>query len=82
MWQKKYYLYISTFMCFILPTFVYSFMGNVPILPAFTLSIFTYAWILNITWCVNSFCHMYGSRPWNNKIESRDNYIVALLSQG
>lgn len=57
-------------------------MGNVPILPAFTLSIFTYAWILNITWCVNSFCHMYGSRPWNNKIESRDNYIVALLSQG
>jgi stearoyl-CoA desaturase (delta-9 desaturase) len=68
MWQKKYYPYISTFMCFIVPTVVYCWLGNVPLLAAFAFSMFTYAWVLNITWCVNSICHMFGSRPWNNKI--------------
>ena len=34
------------------------------------------------TWSVNSICHMYGSRPFAIKDESRDNWLVALVSLG
>jgi stearoyl-CoA desaturase (delta-9 desaturase) len=82
MWQKKYYPFISILMCFILPTSVYSYFGGVPIYAGFLISMFTYAWILNITWCVNSVCHMFGTRQWNDKIEPRDNYFVSIFAQG
>lgn len=89
MWQRKYYPYISTFMCFIVPSkkYIYSALSfwqiaNVPLFPSFLLSMLLYAWVLNITWCINSICHMYGSRPWNKNIEPRDNFLVSLLAQG
>ena len=34
------------------------------------------------TWSVNSICHMYGRRPFATKDESRDNWLVALVSLG
>jgi stearoyl-CoA desaturase (Delta-9 desaturase) len=34
------------------------------------------------TWSVNSICHMYGDRPFATKDESRDNWLVALVSLG
>jgi stearoyl-CoA desaturase (Delta-9 desaturase) len=34
------------------------------------------------TWSVNSICHMYGARPFATKDESRDNWLVALVSLG
>jgi stearoyl-CoA desaturase (Delta-9 desaturase) len=34
------------------------------------------------TWSVNSICHMYGRRPFATDDESRDNWMVALVSLG
>jgi len=34
------------------------------------------------TWSVNSICHMYGRRPYDIDDESRDNWLVALVSLG
>ncbi len=34
------------------------------------------------TWSVNSICHMYGDRPFASTDESRDNWLVALVSLG
>ena len=34
------------------------------------------------TWSVNSICHMYGRRPFAIDDESRDNWLVALVSLG
>jgi stearoyl-CoA desaturase (delta-9 desaturase) len=34
------------------------------------------------TWSVNSICHMYGRRPFATDDESRDNWLVALVSFG
>jgi stearoyl-CoA desaturase (delta-9 desaturase) len=34
------------------------------------------------TWSVNSICHMYGSQPFSTKDESRNNWLVALVSLG
>lgn len=36
----------------------------------------------HITWSVNSICHYFGSQPFNTKDESRNNFIIALLSFG
>jgi stearoyl-CoA desaturase (delta-9 desaturase) len=34
------------------------------------------------TWSVNSICHMYGRQPYAIKDESRDNWLVAMVSLG
>ena len=34
------------------------------------------------TWSVNSICHMYGKRPFVTDDESRNNWVVALVSLG
>ena len=34
------------------------------------------------TWSVNSICHMYGKRPFETEDESRNNWVVALVSLG
>src|SRR3954463_5787044 len=34
------------------------------------------------TWSVNSICHMYGNKPFAIEAESRDNWMVAMVSLG
>lgn len=82
MWQKKHYLPMGLLMCFIVPTLTYTFGAGVPIWAGFLLSMMTYAITLNITWFVNSVCHMFGSRPWNKNILPTDNFLVSILAQG
>lgn len=36
----------------------------------------------HITWSVNSICHYFGSQSFHTKDESRNNFIIALLSFG
>jgi stearoyl-CoA desaturase (Delta-9 desaturase) len=36
----------------------------------------------HITWSVNSVCHLWGTRPFDNRDESRNNAVVALLAMG
>jgi stearoyl-CoA desaturase (delta-9 desaturase) len=41
-----------------------------------------YCVTLNATWCVNSVCHFFGTRPFNKNIEARDNLFVSLVAMG
>ncbi len=68
MFQKKHYIPLSLLMCFVIPTLVYTFLVGLPIWVSFCLSFTSYALLLNATWCVNSICHMFGSRKYNPKI--------------
>src|SRR5437764_1097580 len=36
----------------------------------------------HITWSINSICHMFGSRPYKARDESRNNFLLALPSFG
>jgi stearoyl-CoA desaturase (delta-9 desaturase) len=36
----------------------------------------------HVTWSVNSICHLWGSRPFRNNDESRNNAIVGVLALG
>jgi len=68
-------------MCFIIPTFIGYLFGLNPIL-SFLLCFTRYVFLLNATWCVNSICHMIGTRPWNPNILPADNYFVSLITAG
>ena len=82
MFQKKNYIIMSLTMCFLVPTLVYTFVVGTPLWAGFFLSFTAYASMLNATWCVNSLCHFFGSRPYNPKIEPRDNFLVSLITAG
>ena len=38
--------------------------------------------IHHVTWSVNSVCHLWGSRPYPDKDESRNNFVVGVLTMG
>jgi stearoyl-CoA desaturase (delta-9 desaturase) len=82
MFQKKYYIPLSLIVSFLIPTLIYYFIVGTSFLGGWALSYTVYASILNATWCVNSICHMFGGRPYNQKIEPRDNFLVSLITMG
>lgn len=82
MFQKRHQYVLSSIMCFLLPTLVYAYTLNVSFLAGYLYAALGYCVLLNATWCVNSICHMFGSRPWNKDIEPADNYLVSVLVMG
>lgn len=83
MFQKKYYYLLSTFMCFILPAILgMIFVGGGFFYNFMTLSCLRYVGTLNATWCVNSVCHMFGTRSFNKDILPADNWFVSLIALG
>lgn len=38
--------------------------------------------VQHVTWCINSVSHIFGSRPFRNKDESRNNWFTALTCMG
>ena len=75
MFQKKHYLALSLSMCFAVPSKLFIILAicfwlftDLPLIASFFMSMSVYIWILNATWCVNSICHMFGTRPWNKTI--------------
>jgi len=67
MFQRKYYYPLSFLISFIIPAIIGMYVTGHPsffynlLLGGFA----RYIIMLNATWCVNSICHMFGSRPYN-----------------
>ena len=79
--QKEWYLPISVFASFTLPTLIGALCGDVwggLIVGGFLRLVFTY----HVTWSVNSVAHTLGNQPYDNSDSSRDNFITALLTLG
>ena len=74
--------YDDFFMCYILPSIYTLYYEN-----SFMKGFLLYGclkWILvsHATWCVNSFAHMYGDRPFRKDIQSAENKWVSILTVG
>jgi stearoyl-CoA desaturase (delta-9 desaturase) len=82
MFQKNHYIVLSLTVCFLIPTLVYYFIVGTSFLGAYALAFTIYVSTLNATWCVNSICHMFGSRPYNSKIEPTENFWVSIITAG
>jgi len=81
--QKRFYIPLAIFFCFIMPTLVPMYFWNESAWTAyFTAGVFRYIWTLHCTWAINSIAHIFGNRPYDKYINPRQNIFAALLSLG
>ena len=80
---SRFYLPSVILMCFIFPMVVpWYFWGESAWNAYFICSVFRYIAILNVTWCVNSWAHMYGNKPYDQTINPAENVFVAFGAVG
>lgn len=83
MFQRRYYKPGLLLMCFILPTLVpWYCWGETFVNSLFVSTFLRYTLVLNATWLVNSAAHLYGYRPYDKNIQSRENILVSLGAVG
>jgi stearoyl-CoA desaturase (delta-9 desaturase) len=80
--QRKYYRSLVIFFCFIVPSVVPMLWGESAFVAYFTAGLLRYCISLNMTWCVNSVAHMWGFRPYDAKINPRQNYLTSFGAFG
>lgn len=69
--------------CFILPTGIpVYFWGESWLNAFFVAAMFRYAFILNVTWLVNSAAHKWGDKPYDKSIQPSENISVAIFALG
>jgi stearoyl-CoA desaturase (delta-9 desaturase) len=79
--QRDWYLPISLFACFTLPTIVGALLGDVwggLIIGGFLRLAYSH----HMTWSINSVAHTLGNQPYDDSNSSRDNALTALLTLG
>jgi len=81
--QKKYYLLFMPIACFLIPTMVPMYCWGETFKNAwFVCAMFRYAFVLNITWLVNSAAHKWGDKPYDKAINPAQNRSVAVFAFG
>ncbi|KAF7990996.1 hypothetical protein HCN44_000801 [Aphidius gifuensis] len=78
----KYFTPIMLFLCFILPTLIPVYCWNETWYISIHAVFIRYTWLLNATFLVNSFAHMWGNRPYNRKVKPTENPTVAFFTLG
>jgi len=81
MFQHRHkYLFMAVF-TFGLPMLVPLLWGE-SIIVAYFITVTRYVLMLNMTWCVNSFAHFYGTKPYDKNINPVENIWVSLAAVG
>ncbi|GAB1864914.1 Acyl-CoA Delta(11) desaturase [Camponotus japonicus] len=80
--QKKWYLYLMSIFCFIVPTVIPWWAWGENLWFAWHIAVARYCINLNITWSVNSAAHIWGVKPYNKSITSTDNASVSFITFG
>ncbi len=82
-YQRKYYLPLVLFFCFIAPTAVPVICWGETIWNAFYVAgLLRYCFTLNCTWMVNSAAHLWGNKPYDRFINPSENGIVSAFAGG
>lgn len=83
MFQKKYYKPLYFVFAFLIPGFLpYVFWGETLHNCLFISYFGRYMIGINITWCVNSVAHLWGTRPYTKHIAPVESTIVSFLGAG
>jgi stearoyl-CoA desaturase (delta-9 desaturase) len=81
MWQHrnvgKIALISNFIICLIAGYFSGSYIGAFAIVGFLRLVV-----VLQVIFCINSFCHMIGTRPYNKKETARDSHLLAFITFG
>ena len=83
MFQKRHYLTIMPFITFILPALPPYFLWNYSLFTSLiTCSLMRYTISLHFTWFVNSWAHMWGTRPYDKNITAVNSFAVGVMANG
>ncbi|XP_063977669.1 acyl-CoA Delta-9 desaturase-like [Diachasmimorpha longicaudata] len=78
----KYYAPIMIWLAFIMPALIPVYVWKETWSISIYAVIIRYVWLLNATFSVNSFAHMWGNRPYNSKVKPTENPIVSVFTLG
>ncbi|XP_020610221.1 stearoyl-CoA desaturase 5-like [Orbicella faveolata] len=83
MFQRRHYKLLSTICNVIIPIAVPWYFWNESIWNGFFICYaFRYTFTLNATWCVNSFAHLWGAKPYDEHINPSQNFSVVIATGG
>ncbi|XP_055848152.1 acyl-CoA Delta-9 desaturase isoform X3 [Episyrphus balteatus] len=81
--HQKHFILLKLLLCFLIPTLIPVYCWNEKWYCAFlTQCVFRYVCSLNFTWSVNSAAHMWGARPYDNRINPSENLCVSIVAMG
>lgn len=78
--NKKFYVILHPIAVFLIPTVATVYLFEETYTMAFIQSMVRYCFSLHVTWLVNSAAHLWGYRPYNERIEPRESPIVIWLN--
>ncbi len=86
-WQHRYYIPVAIFSGFLFPMLIMALWSDLGVwhglsggfvFGAVTRIVFVH----HSTFFINSLCHMWGTQPYNENNSARDNFVMALLTNG
>ncbi|KAJ8688587.1 hypothetical protein QAD02_024382 [Eretmocerus hayati] len=81
--EEKYFEILRPVVGFLLPTLVPVYFWNESWYWAIISVVFMrYAYSVNCTWSINSFAHMFGSKPYDKSIAPAQNFLMSLATGG
>jgi stearoyl-CoA desaturase (delta-9 desaturase) len=82
-WQHKFYIPLVILCNFIIPTFIPTYFWNENIIASLCIpGLLRYVITLHVTWCVNSFAHLFGEHTYDERINPAENIYVSMLTIG
>lgn len=82
MFQRRHYKYLVAFFCFFLPTVVPHLWGEQYYTAFYVAGILRFTYTLHVTLSLGSLGHMWGYRPYDKNITSRQNPLISLCTLG
>ncbi|CAH0714307.1 unnamed protein product, partial [Brenthis ino] len=80
--HTRYFALMKVMLCIVIPTLIpIYFWGESPWTSIMTTA-GRYVLLVNMTWSVNSFAHIWGNKPYNTKITPVENWKVSLVAMG
>ncbi|XP_057337666.1 acyl-CoA Delta-9 desaturase-like [Microplitis mediator] len=77
------FVVLNTLLTFVIPVLIPVYVFNQSLKWAFISQVFMrYPWVLNITWSVNSFAHMFGYHSYDKNILPAENLLVGWAAGG
>ncbi|XP_073818163.1 acyl-CoA Delta-9 desaturase-like [Musca autumnalis] len=82
MWQHKYYGILMPLICFILPAVLPVALWGESFSVAWHASVFRWFFLANGTWCINSVCHLFGTKPYDKSNNPAENAQISWFTVG
>lgn len=80
---SRYYIPLVFMIGIAIPTLIPVYLWNENMMRAFFVCVvLRYCVSLHIAFCINSVAHLFGSRPYDKSINSRDNFSLAMTALG